>query len=34
MQSTLEYRPRWYELIAYTLGGIVVGLALAVILWL
>lgn len=29
-----QNQPRWYELALYTLGGIVVGLSLAVILWL
>jgi hypothetical protein len=34
MQAVPEYQPRWYELIAYTLGGVAVGISLAIILWL
>jgi hypothetical protein len=34
MQVDLPNQPRWYELVLYTLGGIAVGVSLAVIFWL
>jgi hypothetical protein len=34
MHPNTPHTPRWYHLTAYTLGGVAVGMALAVILWL
>jgi hypothetical protein len=34
MHQQILNSPRWYHLAIYTVGGIVVGLSLGVILWL
>jgi hypothetical protein len=34
MHTRIENSPRWYQLVAFLAGGIAVGMALAVILWL
>jgi hypothetical protein len=34
MQQQAINKPRWYHLAIYTVGGIVVGLSLGIVLWL